>query len=115
QHRIDAALRPRSAPASGALAGAGGADRARQHPRRALLHDALTQPDHEVRMLTHPTLSKLEGLRLSGMARALREQEQMPDIDRLGFLERLGLLVDRETTEREDLRLKTRLKQARLR
>ena len=66
-------------------------------------------------MLTHPTLDKLESLRLSGMARALREQEQTPEIDRLGFLERLGLLVDREMTEREDQRLKTRLKRARLR
>jgi DNA replication protein DnaC len=66
-------------------------------------------------MLTHPTLAKLEQLRLSGMARALREQEQRPEVDRLGFLERLGLLVDREATEREDQRLRTRLKQARLR
>jgi DNA replication protein DnaC len=66
-------------------------------------------------MLTHPTLEKLEGLRLSGMASALRQQQQTPEIDRLGFLDRLGLLVDREMTEREDQRLKTRLKRARLR
>ena len=66
-------------------------------------------------MLTHPTLAKLEGLRLSGMAKALREQHQTPEIDRLSFEERLGLLVDREATEREDQRLRVRLKQARLR
>jgi hypothetical protein len=33
----------------------------------------------------------------------------LPDIDALAFEERLGLLVDRETTERDDRRLKTRL------
>ena len=66
-------------------------------------------------MLTHPTLDKLEQLRFTGMARALRDQMQTPKVDGLGFLERLGLLVDREMTEREDRRLKTRLRRAGLR
>lgn len=66
-------------------------------------------------MLTHPTLERLEELRLTGMAKALREQLEMPDIDALGFEERLGLLTDRELTEREDRRLRTRLKKAKLR
>jgi DNA replication protein DnaC len=39
---------------------------------------------------------------------------QMPDIDKLGFEERLGLLLDREMTFREDRRLKTRLRKAKL-
>ena len=39
----------------------------------------------------------------------------MADIDELEFEERLGLLVDREITAREDRRLKTRLRTARLR
>lgn len=39
----------------------------------------------------------------------------MPDIEALGFEERLGLLVDREYTEREPRRLKTRLGKAKLR
>ena len=39
----------------------------------------------------------------------------MPDIDALGFEERLGLLVDRETTERDQRRLNTRLQRAKLR
>jgi len=38
----------------------------------------------------------------------------LPDIDDLSFEERLGLLVDREATEREDRRLQTRLRQAKL-
>jgi hypothetical protein len=43
------------------------------------------------------------------MLKALHDQEQMPDIERLGFLERLGLLVDREIQERDNRRLTTRL------
>jgi len=65
-------------------------------------------------MLTHPTLAKLEAMRFTGMASALREQMETPEIDGLSFLERLGLLVDREATEREDRRLKSRLRRAKL-
>lgn len=66
-------------------------------------------------MLTHPIFEKLEQLRFSGMLKALEEQMQMPDIKQLGFEERLGLLVDREMTDRENRRLKTRLRKAKLR
>jgi DNA replication protein DnaC len=66
-------------------------------------------------MLTHPTLEKLEQLRFHGMAGALREQRQTPEINQLSFEERLGLLVDRELTDREDRRLKSRLRRAKLR
>jgi DNA replication protein DnaC len=65
-------------------------------------------------MLNHPTLDKLQDLRFTGMAKALTEQMALPDIDELSFEERLGLLVDREMTEREDRRLTTRLRQAKL-
>ncbi len=65
-------------------------------------------------MLNHPTLDKLHELRFTGMAKALSEQMALPDIDDLSFEERLGLLVDREATEREDRRVKTRLRQAKL-
>ncbi len=66
-------------------------------------------------MLTHPTLDKLQSLRLTGMRQALEEQMHMPEIEELGFEERLGLVVDREYTERESRRLKTRLSKAKLR
>ena len=66
-------------------------------------------------MLHHPTLDKLQTLRLRGMYHALVEQMQMPESATLTFEERLGLLVDRELTEREDRRLTTRLHQAKLR
>ena len=58
-------------------------------------------------MLNHPTLDTLQSLRLSGMYQALMEQMTMPDIGELHFEERLGLLVDRELTQRDDRRLTT--------
>lgn len=66
-------------------------------------------------MLTHPTLEKLHELKLTGMESAYREQRDNPDCDALTFDERLGLLVDREYTERHNRRLKTRLRKAKLR
>ena len=66
-------------------------------------------------MLTHPTLEKLQTLKLTGMLHALEEQMTMPDTGNLSFEERLALLVDREMTERSDRRLKTRLRQAKFR
>jgi len=65
-------------------------------------------------MLTHPTYDQLRVLKLTGMLKALQEQEQMPDIERFSFLERLGLLVDREIVERDNRRLTTRLRFAKL-
>ncbi len=66
-------------------------------------------------MLTHPTLEKLQTLKLTGMVKGLEEQLRMTGLEDLGFAERLGLLVDREITERENRRLKDRLAKARLR
>jgi DNA replication protein DnaC len=65
-------------------------------------------------MLHHPTLEKLQQLRLSGMHKALAEQTNQNEIADLTFEERLGLLADRELTERENRRLQTRLRQAKL-
>jgi len=66
-------------------------------------------------MLTHPTLEKLQELRFSGMCAAYREQLESAEYEGLTFDERLGLLVEREHTERHNRRLKTRLRQAKLR
>jgi DNA replication protein DnaC len=66
-------------------------------------------------MLIHPTLDQLRTLRLTGMLKALEEQMQMPDIDSLSFEQRLGLMADREITERQNRHLKTRLRKANLR
>ena len=65
-------------------------------------------------MLHHPTTEKLNVLKLSGMSQALEEQRAQAQYNDLHFEERLGLLVDREITERENRRLTTRLRQARL-
>ena len=66
-------------------------------------------------MLTHPTHARLIALGLTGMAKALEEQQRQPDITALSFEERLALLVDREATERENKRLISRLRFASLR
>lgn len=66
-------------------------------------------------MLNHPTEDKLRSLKLTGMLNALKEQQQSDTVASLTFEERLGLLVDREQTERDNRRLATRLRAARLR
>ena len=66
-------------------------------------------------MLKQPTIDKLYELRLFGMAKALEEQDASPKYERMDFLDRLALLVDRESAERDTNRLRLRLKQAKLR
>ncbi|MDD2468664.1 MAG: IS21-like element helper ATPase IstB [Desulfobulbus sp.] len=66
-------------------------------------------------MLTHPTLDKLESLRLHGMVQALKQQWEQPEINELSFEQRLGLLVDRETDLRRTRLMQTRLRKAKLR
>lgn len=65
-------------------------------------------------MLIQPTLNKLNALKFFGMAKALEEQMALPKTADLNFEERLGLLVDREMTERDNRRLKSRLQKAKL-
>ena len=66
-------------------------------------------------MLIQQTLDKLDQMSLGGMAAALREQMEQSQYLELPFEDRLGLLVDREASWRENRRLTTRLKAARLR
>jgi DNA replication protein DnaC len=66
-------------------------------------------------MLRHPTIEKLQQLKLPAMARELTEQRALPEAAGLSFEERLGLLADRELTERSNRRLALRLRQAKLR
>lgn len=66
-------------------------------------------------MLRHPTLEKLQTLRLTGMVAAFQEHLYLPEVNTLSFEERLGLLVDRELLDRENRRLQSRLRQAKLR
>ncbi len=66
-------------------------------------------------MLTHPTLDKLQQLKFTGMVAALSEQLNTTDMDQLTFEERLGLLIDREITERDNRKLNNLLRRAKLR
>jgi DNA replication protein DnaC len=66
-------------------------------------------------MLTTATTDGLKALRLDAMAAALAEQREQASYSGLGFEERLGLLVDRELTERSSRRLQRCLKTAKLR
>ena len=66
-------------------------------------------------MHTYPTLERLRSIRLHGMADAYAEQIDHKDIQSMTFDERLGLLVDREASDRESRRLTNRLRRAKLR
>jgi DNA replication protein DnaC len=64
-------------------------------------------------MLTQPLLDKLSKLHLSGFRAALEEQLHNPQYTDLSFEERLGLLVDIETTRRANNSLRRRIQAAR--
>ena len=66
-------------------------------------------------MLEQPTLSKLEAMRLHGMAQALREQNKDEAMRELSFADRFALLVDRQLTWRQNEALQARLRRAKLR
>jgi DNA replication protein DnaC len=65
-------------------------------------------------MLTMPTEDKLRSLKLYGMLKGLQEQRDQTDARELSFEERLGLLIDRESMDRDNRRLATRLRNAHL-
>lgn len=66
-------------------------------------------------MLNNQTLPTLRSLRLTGMADGLEQQLAQPTThDELGFEERLALLVDRETSYRNNNKITRLLKAARL-
>lgn len=66
-------------------------------------------------MILEQTLSKLNALKLHGMAEGVTEQNQSAMYTELPFNERLGLLIDREMTARDNRRLTNLLRGARLR
>jgi DNA replication protein DnaC len=66
-------------------------------------------------MLETQTTRKLRDLKLNGMLKGLEEQRASSEFESMSFDERFGLLVDRESIDRENKKLKTRLKQAKLR
>jgi DNA replication protein DnaC len=65
-------------------------------------------------MLTQPTIEKLIAMRLRGMVEAFREQQESADVQQLSFEERLGLLIDRQWSWRQNRALERRLRNGRL-
>lgn len=64
--------------------------------------------------MTTLTFSRLQDLRLSGMAQALQQQqEQVGTYEGLPFMERLSLLVEQECLDREHRKQKRLIRQAR--
>lgn len=61
------------------------------------------------------TLAKMNALKLHGMAEALAEQNQSTLYTELAFNERLGLLIDREMTVRDNRKITNLLRGAKLR
>ena len=66
-------------------------------------------------MLNHPTIDQLHALGLAGMAKAFADVAASGEAEAMGHAEWLGLLLDREATERYDKKLTRRLRYARLR
>lgn len=65
-------------------------------------------------MLVNQTRQALHALRLPGMAQAYENQLANPNLQSLGFDDRLGLMVDAEVTQRENRRVGRLLKSAKL-
>ena len=66
-------------------------------------------------MLIEQTLTQLHELKLTGMADALEEQRGVPDVQTLPFEDRFALLLERESSVRENRRRTRLLRQAKLR
>lgn len=62
----------------------------------------------------HQTITKMNEMKLFGMAEAYSDQLNNPQFSDLSFDERLQLLIDRESIGRENRKLTTRLRFARL-
>ena len=66
-------------------------------------------------MLNEPTMQKLHSLKLSALAAEWERQQKNPELAKLSFDERLGMLVDAEWLHRENARTARCLREAKLR
>ena len=64
--------------------------------------------------MTEETIQKLIQMKMLTMAKELRDLQATAPGNQLSFEEKIGMLVDREWTERENRRLARRLKDAKL-
>jgi DNA replication protein DnaC len=65
-------------------------------------------------MLNEQTFEKLYGMKLAGMAEAMKDQMTRSDMDGLAFEERFAMLVDAQHLWKENKRMKRLLKSAKL-
>jgi DNA replication protein DnaC len=65
-------------------------------------------------MLAEPLIQQLHTLRLKGMAAALEQQTDTPELTARSFEDRLGLMIQHEITERASYRFAQRIRWARL-
>jgi len=65
-------------------------------------------------VITEETIHKMHELKPTTMAEAFRELLQSPPQQQLSWEEKLGLLIDREWSDRENRRLDRRVREARL-
>lgn len=65
-------------------------------------------------MQIYETREKMSKMRLSGMAKALDQQLEDPEMSSLSFEERLAILIDSEYLDRENKKLSGRLRHAKL-
>jgi DNA replication protein DnaC len=63
-------------------------------------------------MMNEATIEKLIEMRLTSMADALRQQMEDNSMEQLSFMERIGLIIDREYTSRKNNHLKRLIKYA---
>lgn len=66
-------------------------------------------------MLVNQTIEKLGAMKLDGMIEALQKQAGTPELKGLPFDDRFGLIVDAEYTAKENAKLSSRIKSAKLR
>lgn len=62
--------------------------------------------------MNQPTIEKLHGMKLHGMAEAFRAQLDTPDLNQLSFEDRFALLVDRQWDWKQNRALTRRLQLA---
>lgn len=65
-------------------------------------------------MLIEETIQKMLDLRMHGMAQATRDLLEAAPSHQLAFEDKLGIIVDREWTERDNRRVQRRIREARL-
>jgi DNA replication protein DnaC len=78
-------------------------------------HDNDEAGSETTQVLNEPTMHKLLQLRLTAFGAAWTEQQKNPEVNKLSFDERLGMLVDAEHLARENARVARCLREAKLR